>query len=342
MGADLIGASLNASADPGARARRAARSGGAIGPAVDIHLDEHLEPHRMLAGMVADAVIARGLQGRVTLSHLCVLGALNPKIAGEVIQKLARAAIAVVALPETNLFLQDRDQAGPIRRGVTLVRECARPGSRSASGPTMSGTGSFPSATPTCWIPHCSRRSRRISTSRASSSPPSATAAAGSRRAGPPTSSSFAPRSFDDALARRPAGRDRVQGRPPGCRSGARRDDPWLAVGDPADHPFHMRCNAARRSRSSALVGDGGGIGATSDSDTGTGCGRAGGPDAGLLVEAIFDPGRRVDRPRDREWLALLGRDRPQLVHHVHGLADRHHRRRVGDGRSRRPRRGPA
>ena len=35
------------------------------------------------------------------------------------------------------------------------------------------------------------------------------------------------------------------------------------------NHPFHIRCNAARRSRN--RVGDGGGIGATSDSDTGTG-----------------------------------------------------------------------
>ena len=128
MGANLIGASLNASADPGRALGALLDLAERSGAAVDIHLDEHLEPHRMLAGMVADAVLARGLQGRVTLSHLCVLGALNPKIAGEVIRKLAQAAIAVVALPETNLYLQDRDQAGPIRRGVTLVRELREAG----------------------------------------------------------------------------------------------------------------------------------------------------------------------------------------------------------------------
>src|SRR5262249_61350627 len=88
-----------------------------------LHLDEHLEPHEMLAGTVADAIIARGLEGRVTLSHLCVLSTLNPKIAGELIKKLARAKVTVVALPETNLFLQDRGESGPLRRGVTLVRE---------------------------------------------------------------------------------------------------------------------------------------------------------------------------------------------------------------------------
>ncbi len=128
MGADLIGASLNASADPPRALAALLDLAERSGLPVDIHLDEHLEPHRMLSGMVADAVIARGLQGRVTLSHLCVLATLNPKIAGEVVRKLARAAVVVAALPETNLFLQDRGEASPIRRGVTLIRELREAG----------------------------------------------------------------------------------------------------------------------------------------------------------------------------------------------------------------------
>jgi cytosine/creatinine deaminase len=123
MGADLIGASLNSSADPPRALAVLLDLAERFGLPVDIHLDEHLEPHQMLAGTVADAIIARGLQGRVTLSHLCVLAALNPKIASELIKKLARAEVTVVALPETNLFLQDRGDSSPIRRGVTLVRE---------------------------------------------------------------------------------------------------------------------------------------------------------------------------------------------------------------------------
>jgi cytosine/creatinine deaminase len=128
MGADLIGASLDASADPPRALAALLDLAERSGLPVDIHLDEHLEPHRMLSGMLADAVIARGLQGRVTLSHLCVLATLHPKIAGEVVRKLARAAIVVAALPETNLFLQDRGEATPIRRGVTLIRELREAG----------------------------------------------------------------------------------------------------------------------------------------------------------------------------------------------------------------------
>jgi cytosine deaminase len=123
LGADLIGASLNASSDPTRALAALLDLAEASGLPLDIHLDEHLDPHRMLCGQVADAIIARGLQSRVTLSHLCVLSALNPKIAGELIKKLARAAVTVVALPETNLYLQDRGEGGAMRRGLTLVRE---------------------------------------------------------------------------------------------------------------------------------------------------------------------------------------------------------------------------
>jgi len=127
-GADLIGASLNASADPRAAIAALFDLAERSGLPVDIHLDEHLEASRMLATVVADAVIARGLLRRVTLSHLCVLATLEEKAARALIEKLARAGITVVALPETNLFLQDRGTRSPIRRGVTLMRELAAAG----------------------------------------------------------------------------------------------------------------------------------------------------------------------------------------------------------------------
>ena len=135
MGANLIGGNLNASADPPRALAALLDLAEQTQRPLDIHLDEHLEPHQMLAGMVADAIIARGLQGMVTLSHLCVLAVLNEKIAGDLVNKLKRAEVTVVALPETNLFLQDRGEGGPIRRGVTLGREL-----RAAGVPVRLGT----------------------------------------------------------------------------------------------------------------------------------------------------------------------------------------------------------
>jgi cytosine/creatinine deaminase len=90
---------------------------------IDLHLDEHLDPAASLSRMVADAVIAHGLQGRVTFSHFCVLSVLETKEAASLIDHVARAGITVIALPETNTFLQDRGAGTPLRRGVTLVRE---------------------------------------------------------------------------------------------------------------------------------------------------------------------------------------------------------------------------
>src|SRR4029079_12716079 len=63
------------------------------------------------------------LQGRVTLSHLCVLATLGAAAASALIEKLAHAGVTVVALPAANLFLQDRGEGSPSRRGLTLMRE---------------------------------------------------------------------------------------------------------------------------------------------------------------------------------------------------------------------------
>lgn len=120
---DFLGASLNSSGDPPRAMAALLDLAEQTDLPVDLHLDEHLEPDRMLARDVADAVIARGLQGRVTLSHLCALSTLDESIARDLIDRVALAGITVIALPETNLFLQDRSGGTPLRRGITLLHE---------------------------------------------------------------------------------------------------------------------------------------------------------------------------------------------------------------------------
>src|SRR5260370_645661 len=87
---------------------------------IDVEIVAFSSSRNDLAGSTP---LERGLQGRVTLSHLCVLAALDAKAAAALIDKLARAEITVVALPETNLFLQERGETTPVRRGITRVRE---------------------------------------------------------------------------------------------------------------------------------------------------------------------------------------------------------------------------
>jgi cytosine/creatinine deaminase len=120
---DFLGLSINSAADPKQALDVLLDLAEAGGLAVDLHIDEHLLADRMVAPMVVATVAARDIGRRVTFSHLCALAALEPKDAHALIDAIARAGIAVIALPETNLFLQDRGELTPRRRGITLVRE---------------------------------------------------------------------------------------------------------------------------------------------------------------------------------------------------------------------------
>jgi cytosine deaminase len=127
-GPDYIGASLNSSSDPGRALEALLDLAERSGLPVDLHIDEHLDPSRMLCAEVARAALARDLIGRFTFSHACVLGMLEPAILYDTIDVMARAGVTVVALPETNLFLQGRRSGTPILRGITLVHELASAG----------------------------------------------------------------------------------------------------------------------------------------------------------------------------------------------------------------------
>ncbi len=91
--------------------------------AIDLHQDEHLEAERASIEYLADATCANGCQGRVTLSHGCVLSVLEAGTRNRLLEKLAQASIEVVVLPTTNLYLQDRRQGAPLRRGLACVHE---------------------------------------------------------------------------------------------------------------------------------------------------------------------------------------------------------------------------
>jgi cytosine/creatinine deaminase len=204
---DFLGASLNSSADPARALNSLFDLAERNNLPLDLHLDEHLEPQRMLAPMVAEAVIARGLHGRVTLGHLCALSTLEPAPARAQIERLARAEITVVALPETNLLLQDRAEGTPRRRGVTLVRELAAAGVKVRLGTDNVRDWFYPfgdgdmletalSAAVTAHLDDPAELIAAICNGHRSISP------------GEPADFVLIPASsFDDALARRPAGR---------------------------------------------------------------------------------------------------------------------------------------
>jgi cytosine deaminase len=122
-GADLLGAFVNLNADPGASLDALLDLAVDTGAPVDVHLDEHCDPDRAWLEHLADATIARGLEGRVTAGHCCALATLADADAARVSAKVAAAGITVIALPALNHFIQGRGAGTPRSRGVTLVHE---------------------------------------------------------------------------------------------------------------------------------------------------------------------------------------------------------------------------
>ena len=127
-GADLIGAAPALYPDPMRSIEAVIELAIEQDVAVDLHQDEHLIPERASIEFLADVTICNGYQGRLTLSHGCALSILEPGTRNRIIDKLARAQVEVVVLPTTNLYLQDRRQGTPARRGLTCVHEMLNAG----------------------------------------------------------------------------------------------------------------------------------------------------------------------------------------------------------------------
>lgn len=127
-GADLLGAVSRLHPDPTASLERVLDLARAAGVAVDFHLDETIDVDGFQLEQLADATIARGMEGRVTASHCCALASVDPETASRTVAKVAAAGITVIALPALNLYLEDRGEATPRLRGLTLVRELVTAG----------------------------------------------------------------------------------------------------------------------------------------------------------------------------------------------------------------------
>ena len=107
--------------------RRLVEVAGELGRDIDLHTDESPDPAANALECLADAVIETGFSGSVVAGHCCSLAVQDADTARRVIDKVARAGIAVVSLPMCNMYLQDRDNASGVRtprwRGVTLLNE---------------------------------------------------------------------------------------------------------------------------------------------------------------------------------------------------------------------------
>ena len=93
---------------------------------IDLHLDETLDPASLTVRTFASEVAAHGLGGRATASHCVSLGQQSTETARTIALELAAAGVAIVTLPQTNLYLQGREGTTFTPRGLpalSILRE---------------------------------------------------------------------------------------------------------------------------------------------------------------------------------------------------------------------------
>ncbi|MBY5752259.1 MULTISPECIES: cytosine deaminase [Rhizobium] len=96
---------------------------------VDLHVDETDDHGAETLKAIAEAVLRNGFEGKVTAGHCCSLARQGEDTAARTVELVAKAGIAVIALPMCNMYLQDRYPGRTPRwRGVTLFKELAAAG----------------------------------------------------------------------------------------------------------------------------------------------------------------------------------------------------------------------
>ncbi|NKK77203.1 cytosine deaminase [Rhizobium leguminosarum] len=96
---------------------------------IDLHVDETDDRGAETLKAIAEAVLRNGFEGKVTAGHCCSLARQGEDTAARTVELVAKAGIAVIALPMCNMYLQDRYPGRTPRwRGVTLFKELAAAG----------------------------------------------------------------------------------------------------------------------------------------------------------------------------------------------------------------------
>jgi len=101
---------------------------------IDLHVDETLDASTLTLRDLAHIVQDRGFEHSVTASHCVSLGMQALETQHEVSRQVAAAGINVVALPQTNLFLQGHQSPTAMPRGLTAVGALLAAGANVTAG----------------------------------------------------------------------------------------------------------------------------------------------------------------------------------------------------------------
>jgi cytosine deaminase len=134
LGVELVGGCPHLELDGDGAIAFSLETAGAAARRADLHTDETLNPEMLTLRSLARQVIDRGMEGQVTASHCVSLGVQSVEVQRAVAAEVAAAGISIVPLPQTNLFLQGRDEPVATPRGLTAIAALRQAGVLVAAG----------------------------------------------------------------------------------------------------------------------------------------------------------------------------------------------------------------
>jgi cytosine deaminase len=133
-GADIAGGAPHRDSQPDRAVRICIEAAAEAGVPLDLHTDETLNPSMLTLATMADLVSETRFPYPVTASHCVSLSVQPPAVQESVSEQVAEAGISVIALPQTNLYLQGRDHPAATPRGLTATGPLRRAGVTVAAG----------------------------------------------------------------------------------------------------------------------------------------------------------------------------------------------------------------
>ena len=131
----VLGAFFYRNADLEAKIEAMFRLAVQHGLKLDYHVDEGLEPEADGFSLIVAATKRHKMSGRVLCGHACSLSLRSPEELSRILNAAADAGTALVSLPTSNLYLQDRlGGKSPRLRGVAPLKEARRAGMEAMLG----------------------------------------------------------------------------------------------------------------------------------------------------------------------------------------------------------------
>ena len=101
---------------------------------VDLHTDETLDATMLTLPEICRQIHQREFPHPVAASHCVSLAVQPPETQAQIAAEVAATQVAVITLPQTNLFLQAREQAVSPPRGLTALNPLLQAGATVAGG----------------------------------------------------------------------------------------------------------------------------------------------------------------------------------------------------------------